>query len=171
VASFSATSSIRTGYGVEPTANIAVARNNVVKHATEDYLAFIDDGEFPAKNWLLVMLMTCKAHGVAGDLAPVIPHFDVTLLKWLINAGFYDRASHVTDFVFGCSRRTQPTFCSADRLATALTRSSGPSTSPGEGSGFLPYLFCLFPRRSVFNPCTPHFANAIKSKDSEFLSL
>jgi glycosyltransferase involved in cell wall biosynthesis len=90
---------IETTYCVEPTLNIAMARNKAVKHAKGDYLAFIDDDEFPVKDWLLVMLKTIKAYGVDGVLAPVKPYFDVPPPKWVTKAGFYDRATHDTGFM------------------------------------------------------------------------
>jgi glycosyltransferase involved in cell wall biosynthesis len=99
VTSFTLTSPIETSYLREPTPNIAMARNKAVKNAEGDYLAFIDDDEFPAKDWLLVMLSTCKVYGVAGVLGPVLPHFDAMPPRWLVKAGFYDRPRHETGFV------------------------------------------------------------------------
>lgn len=98
VSDFVDASSIETSYCVEPSPNIAMARNKVVKNAKGDYLAFIDDDEFPANDWLLTMLKTCKAHRVAGVLGPVLPHFDSTPPRWLTRAGFYDRQRHETGF-------------------------------------------------------------------------
>src|SRR5882724_113629 len=44
---FAASSGIETKYCMEPTPNIALARNTVVRNARGEYLAFIDDDEFP----------------------------------------------------------------------------------------------------------------------------
>lgn len=96
---FAANSGIETKYCMEPTPNIALARNTVVRNARGEYLAFIDDDEFPNDDWLLVMLKVCKAHNVAGVLAPVLPHFDTEPPAWLKRAGFYDRPRHETGFV------------------------------------------------------------------------
>jgi GT2 family glycosyltransferase len=101
VTSFAATSTIATSYWMEPTPNIAMARNKVVKCAKGDYLAFVDDDEFPASDWLFLMLRAIKAYGVEGVLAPVLPHFEVEPPKWLTSAGFYDRPRHETGFVLG----------------------------------------------------------------------
>jgi glycosyltransferase involved in cell wall biosynthesis len=86
---------------VEPKPNIALARNKVLSRARGDYLAFIDDDEFPGSDWLLTMLKTCKTFKVDGVLGPVKPHFDVEPPKWLTKAGFYDRRTHETGFVMG----------------------------------------------------------------------
>jgi hypothetical protein len=42
-----------------------------------------------------------QSRGVAGALAPVLPHFDAEPPKWLTKAGFYDRPRHQTGFVMG----------------------------------------------------------------------
>ena len=99
VANFVKDCEIETTYCVEPTLNIAMARNTAVKHAKGDYLAFIDDDEFPVNDWLLVMLKAIKAHNVDGVLAPVKPYFDVPPPEWVTKAGFYDRPTHDTGFV------------------------------------------------------------------------
>jgi succinoglycan biosynthesis protein ExoM len=99
VTQFATTSSIETRYCMEPTPNIALARNKGVKNATGDYIAFIDDDEFPVKNWLATLLQTCKAHNVAGVLGPVLPHFEYEPPRWLARAGFYDRPRYQTGFV------------------------------------------------------------------------
>jgi len=99
VGKFTRASSIETSYLMEPTPSFALARNKVVRNAVGDFLAFIDDDEFPANDWLLTMLKTCKAHGVAGVLGPVLPHFEVAPPQWLVKGGFYDRPRHKTGFV------------------------------------------------------------------------
>jgi len=101
VHSFATGCDIKVIYCVEPTPNIALARNKVVQEAKGDYLAFIDDDEIPGNDWLLVMLRTLKAQGVDGVLAPVLPYFEAEAPKWLVKAGFYDRPRHKTGFVLG----------------------------------------------------------------------
>lgn len=98
VEAFAASSGIETKYCMEPTPNIALARNAVVRNARGDYLAFIDDDEFPNDDWLLAMLKACKAHDVAGVLAPVLPHFETEPPAWLKRGGFYDRPRHATGY-------------------------------------------------------------------------
>lgn len=99
VQAFAASSGIEMKYCMEPTPNIALARNAVVRSARGDYLAFIDDDEFPNGDWLLLMLKACKAHGVAGVLAPVLPHFETEPPAWLRQGGFYERPRHVTGYL------------------------------------------------------------------------
>jgi glycosyltransferase involved in cell wall biosynthesis len=86
-------------YAVQPERNIALAHNTAISHATGEFIAIIDDDEFPAPNWLLNLFRTCQAHQVAGVLGPVKPHFEHQPPQWLIKGGFYQRPTHRTGFV------------------------------------------------------------------------
>jgi len=86
-------------YAVQPERNIALAHNTAVSHATGEFIAIIDDDEFPAPNWLLNLFRTCQAHQVAGVLGPVKPRFEHRPPQWLIKGGFYQRPTHPTGFV------------------------------------------------------------------------
>src|SRR5258708_4600442 len=76
VSDFAASSSVSIKYCVEPQQSIALARNKAVENARGDYIAFIDDDEFPAKNWLLILFKTCEEYRVDGRPGPVKRHFD-----------------------------------------------------------------------------------------------
>jgi succinoglycan biosynthesis protein ExoM len=78
-------------YCVEPKQNIARARNKAVENSDGDFIAFIDDDEFPAQGWLLNLLATLRDHKVDGVLGPVKPHFDSDPPNWVIQGGFHDR--------------------------------------------------------------------------------
>src|SRR6202521_3785569 len=77
VSSFAASSPIQIKYCVETRQNIALARNKVIENAQGDYVAFIDDDEFPTAYWLKTLYKMCEQNGVDGVLGPVKPHFDV----------------------------------------------------------------------------------------------
>lgn len=99
VKDFSATSALPVSYHVEPRQNIACARNSAVRHASGEFLAFIDDDEFPIKCWLLTLFETCHKYGVDGVLGPVKPHFDQPPPPWLVKGKFYERQTYPTGFV------------------------------------------------------------------------
>jgi len=86
-------------YCVEPQQNIALARNRAVANATGDFVAFIDDDEFPIDNWLLTLFSACQKYRVDGSLGPVKPHFEVQPPRWVIEGGFYDRPSYPTGLI------------------------------------------------------------------------
>jgi len=86
-------------YCNEPRQNIARARNMAVEIATGEYVAFIDDDEFPCEGWLLRMFQACTRYQVDGVLGPVLRHFDQTPPGWLLKSNFYVRPRHATGFV------------------------------------------------------------------------
>ncbi|MBZ5706580.1 MAG: glycosyltransferase family 2 protein [Acidobacteriia bacterium] len=99
VSDFAASSAITVRYCVEPQQNIALARNRAIENAVGDFVAFIDDDEFPTRSWLLTLFKTCREYGVDGVLGPVKPHFQQDVPKWVVKGGFYDRPSYRTGSV------------------------------------------------------------------------
>jgi GT2 family glycosyltransferase len=114
VTTFSAASSIPTIYCVEPEQNIALARNKAIAMAKADYVAFIDDDEFPAPDWLATLLGACEIHGADGALGPVRPFFDQPPPKWLLRGRFCERPEH---------RTGQPLHWKQTRTGNALVKS------------------------------------------------
>jgi len=96
VAEFVAQSPIKVVYCFESRKNIALARNQSLANADADYIAFIDDDEFPVPEWLQVMLKTCEEQQAAGVLGPVRPYFDDPPPRWVIRGGFCERPEHPT---------------------------------------------------------------------------
>ena len=94
-----ATASIPIIYCVEEQQNIALARNRAIQCASGDYIAFIDDDEFPAKDWLLTLFMACNKHQADGVLGPVKPYFECEPPHWVIKGGFFERPVHDTGFI------------------------------------------------------------------------
>lgn len=84
-------SSIHISYDCETERNISVTRNRGVRNAGGNLIAFIDDDECPAEDWLLQLHGTYAAHPCDGVLAPVIPDFPPTAPSWLKKAGVFRR--------------------------------------------------------------------------------
>lgn len=83
-------------YCFELRQNIALARNKVVENAEGEFIAFIDDDEFPVPDWLLLLFTACDQYKVDGVLGPVKRHFDETPPAWMQRSRFYDRAVNPT---------------------------------------------------------------------------
>jgi len=94
VVDFAATSRVDLNYSSEPRQNIALARNEAIAHSRGDFIAFIDDDEFPEPDWLLMMLRSCEAYGAAGVLGPVRPHFDEHPPSWILKGRFCERPEY-----------------------------------------------------------------------------
>jgi succinoglycan biosynthesis protein ExoM len=98
VEAFGRSSSTPIIYCTEPEQNIALARNKALAQAAGEFIAFIDDDEFPANDWLLHLFKTCEKYGVAGVLGPVKPYFEVEPPSWIKAGKFFERPSHMTGF-------------------------------------------------------------------------
>lgn len=89
-------SKIDVRYVVEPEQNIALARNKAVENATGDFIAFIDDDEFPEKSWLLNMHKALIQFHADGILGPVKPYFETVPPTWVIRGKLCERESFQT---------------------------------------------------------------------------
>jgi glycosyltransferase involved in cell wall biosynthesis len=83
-------------YCCEPRQNIALARNKALEHARGDFVAFIDDDEFPVANWLKWLLAVCDTYAADGVLGPVRPHFESPPPSWILKGRFCQRPEHKT---------------------------------------------------------------------------
>lgn len=117
-----AASKIPLLYTVEPQQNIALVRNRAISQARGEFIAFIDDDEFPEPNWILVLLKSCREQNVTGVLGPVLPFFDPAAPQWIRKSGLYDRPRHPTGFRLGWQE------C---RTGNVLFRSSVVAELPG----------------------------------------
>ena len=98
VAEISSTSSVGVTYCSESQQNIALARNKALQYADGDFIAFIDDDEFPIEDWLCNLFKTCAAFGVDGVLGPVKPSFESDPPKWVKKGRFFDRPTFDTGY-------------------------------------------------------------------------
>jgi len=99
VEDFIAASPIRVIYCVEPRQNIALARNKAIKNAKGDFVAFIDDDEFPTGEWLRNLFTACCAYDAAGVLGPVRPYFTHPPPRWMVEGKLAERATYDTGHV------------------------------------------------------------------------
>jgi glycosyltransferase involved in cell wall biosynthesis len=86
-------------YCVEPEQSIALARNKAVENAGGEFLAFIDDDEFPSTRWLLTLLEAIGEYDVDGVLGPVKRHFDERPPDWILKGDFYERPTYPTGYL------------------------------------------------------------------------
>lgn len=99
VEDFIAAAPIRAIYCVEPRQNIALARNKALENAKGEFVAFIDDDEFPTADWLWNLFTACSSHHVAGVLGPVRPNFTHLAPGWLIKGRLDERQTYETGHV------------------------------------------------------------------------
>jgi succinoglycan biosynthesis protein ExoM len=90
---------IHVNYCVESRQNISLARNKAVENATGDFIAFIDDDEYPTRSWLRTLFKSLNERNVDGVLGPVKPDFERGAPKWVVKGKFYDRPTYPTGLV------------------------------------------------------------------------
>jgi succinoglycan biosynthesis protein ExoM len=93
---FAGSSSLAVTYCVEAEPNIARARNRALAQAHGEFVAFIDDDEFPVRDWLYRLFQTRQASNADAVLGPVVPHFDDEPPSWLKKGRFFDRPRYPT---------------------------------------------------------------------------
>jgi succinoglycan biosynthesis protein ExoM len=86
-------------YVVESRRGVAQARNRALLEAEDpDYIAFIDDDEFPTSRWLDELLWTraCfKADVVCG---PILPSYAAGVPEWIKDGTFFSRHVYATGY-------------------------------------------------------------------------
>jgi len=87
---------IEINYCCESRKNIALARNKALEHVRGEFVAFIDDDEFPADDWLQRLLTACEKYRADGVLGPVRPHFESPPPAWIVKGRFCERPEHAT---------------------------------------------------------------------------
>ncbi|MGC9195916.1 MAG: glycosyltransferase family 2 protein [Syntrophobacteraceae bacterium] len=88
--------SAKLRYCVEPVQNISLARNRAVANAQGQFVAFIDDDEFPEPAWLQELFEASLKFCADGVLGPVNPFFEGTPPGWLVRSGLCVRKSFQT---------------------------------------------------------------------------
>lgn len=83
-------------YDCEPVQNIALTRNRAILNATGNFIAFIDDDETPAEDWLYSMYQCIKDYNADAALGPVLPEFPKGAPEWLKKSGLCDRPRNAT---------------------------------------------------------------------------
>lgn len=83
-------------YDIESERTIPAVRNHALRLARGNYIAIIDDDEFPVKEWLLNLYRAIQAYSVDGALGPVYPYFEEKPPDWLIKAKLCERPVHQT---------------------------------------------------------------------------
>ena len=100
-------SKIPIDYYCEPEQNIALARNKAVTNAKGNFIAFIDDDEFPDDTWLINLFRTQNQYQAAGVLGPVKPYFETEPPKWIIKGRICERPSFITGTIIEDPRITR----------------------------------------------------------------
>jgi glycosyltransferase involved in cell wall biosynthesis len=97
----------KISYHCEHEQNIALARNKAVQNAKGEFIAFLDDDEFPVQDWLLHLYRSIHDYQAVGVLGPVKPHFEEQPPEWVIRGKLCERDSFSTGTLLTNSRYTR----------------------------------------------------------------
>ncbi len=84
-------------YRHQPQRGISLARNVALLDALnddDDYIAFIDDDEYPEKEWIEILLDVALATGATAVSGAVIPRFIEKPDWWMIKGKFFEVSDH-----------------------------------------------------------------------------
>ena len=144
VKDYAARAPVNIIYSLEPRQNIALARNKAVETAEGEFIAFIDDDEFPPKNWLLTLFEALHRYHADGVLGPVKPYFNERPPDWVVKGKFYERRSYPTGFVIdGTKGRTGNVLLKRQLFACAGEQPFRPHFRSGEDQDFFTRMIDL----------------------------
>jgi glycosyltransferase involved in cell wall biosynthesis len=136
VAQFRQTGAVPITYCVQPRQNIALTRNEALKNAAGDFVAFIDDDQVPIKKWLLLLFTECQQRAVAGVLGPVKPYYDVKPPAWVVKGKFYDRPTYPTGLVIDWRKGRTGNVLFRRKIIEGLEQPFNPLFITGEDQDF-----------------------------------
>jgi GT2 family glycosyltransferase len=85
-------------YETEPRRGIPMARNAALRSVRSrcDFVAFVDDDEEPAPDWLDELLKVQRQYRSEIVSGPVLPRFEAAPAAWMLAGGFYNRPRYLT---------------------------------------------------------------------------
>lgn len=87
---------IDLSYEVEPEQNIALARNRSIRMCSAEFVAFIDDDEVAAVDWLSQLCACIHRYGADAVFGPVLPIYPHDAPSWVKDGGLIDRLNYET---------------------------------------------------------------------------
>jgi succinoglycan biosynthesis protein ExoM len=108
-------------YVHEPRPGIAFGRNAAINSAppTADFIAFIDDDEYPDPLWLDELLCAQKLYSADVILGRVIPKFEESAPLWAAKGQFFDRPQHKSGTALECAQTNNVL------ISSKITRDAG----------------------------------------------
>lgn len=88
-------------YFCEARRGVGFARNRCVSEAQGEWVAFIDDDEYPISDWLVQLLQCAAAFSADGVFGPVVAEFESPPPRWIHSSGFHSRPRFATGSSLG----------------------------------------------------------------------
>jgi succinoglycan biosynthesis protein ExoM len=124
-------------YVVEGRRGIPIARNRGVAAAgTVDWVAFVDDDETVAPDWLAQLLRVAGEFGADVVTGTVLPRFDGVPPAWAVRGGFFERPRFVTGTALPYARTSNALVASRLLNATGTPFSEAMALNGGSDTHF-----------------------------------
>jgi GT2 family glycosyltransferase len=79
-------------YTIEPRVGITFARNRAIEMGkTDDFIAFLDDDEVPAENWISQLLFAQRQYGADVVFGPALTYFPEPVPQWAAEGPFFHK--------------------------------------------------------------------------------
>jgi N-acetylglucosaminyldiphosphoundecaprenol N-acetyl-beta-D-mannosaminyltransferase len=101
VKGFAETVPLAVKYVIQPNKGLSSARNTAIDSAQGEWLAFIDDDEVAAPDWLHELVGCALQFGADGVVGRVTPDYDGAAPAWVRRSGFFDRELPATGTPLG----------------------------------------------------------------------
>lgn len=117
-----------------PGANISIARNACLEAADGDFLAFLDDDETAAPEWLAELVATAQTTGADAVLGPVRAHYRADAPRWMREGDFHStlpvwvRGDIITGYTCNVLLDRSSRSVSGRRFSLARGRTGGEDT-------------------------------------------
>lgn len=134
---FASTVAFPVRYCVESQQGIAHARNKAVANADGEFVAFIDDDEYPVNDWLLNLFQTARKFGADGVLGPVKRHFDEKPPEWIEKSSLYERPTYLTGYVLTWRQGRSGNLLFKSEMLSGEAEPFDPQFRTGEDQDFL----------------------------------
>jgi succinoglycan biosynthesis protein ExoM len=141
-----------------PASNISLARNACVDHATGDYLAFVDDDEYPAANWLVELIAAITRAQADVVLGPALSIYSGQEPSWMRSGDFHStlpvwvKGQIRTGYTCNVLLRLASPYVKDRRFNLALGRSGGEDTEFFSGVYLAGGQIAFTAKAVVFDP-------------------
>ena len=161
VAAVAAETGLAVQYIHAPMRNISIARNACLEAATGDWLAFIDDDEVAAPDWLSSLLLAAEQESVTAVFGPAHARYNDAAPEWIRLKDYHTNKPEIRNGVVETGHTCNALVRRADPAVKGERFLESKGRSGGEDSEYFFRLrrngakFSIEPAAKVYEPVSP----------------
>jgi succinoglycan biosynthesis protein ExoM len=136
VRSFASVNSVPIRYAVEQNKGLSFARNCALSLANGNWIAFIDDDELAAPDWLAGLVKTAKRYSADAVMGEVLPKFLIEPPTWVKNIGYFAKTYPISGVGLSSGRSCNALISSRFAREHGLRFDLAFNTTGGEDTDF-----------------------------------